>query len=43
MVELVGFFRVIKIVMVSSVIMVVKVSNATRLFMFMSVVMGLRV
>jgi len=43
LVELVGFFRVIKIVTVSSVIMVVKVSNAIRLFMFMSVVMGLRV
>ena len=38
-----GFFRVIKIVTVSSVFMVVKVSNAIRLFMFMSVVMGLRV
>ena len=43
MVELVGFFRVIKIVTVSSVFMVVKVSNAIRLFMFMSVVIGLRV
>ena len=43
MVELVGFFRVIKIVTVSSVFMVVKVSNVIRLFMFMSVVMGLRV
>jgi hypothetical protein len=34
---------VIKIVTVSSVFMVVKVSNVIRSFMFMSVVMGLRV